>query len=114
MWFLMNPVGQDAPYAFQRAASVFRNGVMGLTSLASGFFLVTGLGIFALGVRVAYGVFTGELDPTPIKRSAIAGVGKNEEDVVMPNVWDLMMNKKPTRKGRGGKNGGGDDNPFGL
>jgi len=81
-----------------------------------GFFLVTGLGIFALGVRVAYGVFTGELDPTPIKRNPIAGVGKSE-DVVMPNVWDLMMNKKPTRKGgRQGREGksGDSDNPFGL
>merc|ERR1740124_129058 len=68
------------------------------------------------GVRVAYGVFTGELDPTPIKRNPIAGVGKSE-DVVMPNVWDLMMNKKPTRKGgRQGREGksGDSDNPFGL
>jgi len=125
----MHPVGADAPYAFQRAASVFRNGVMGITSLASGFFFVTGLGIFALGVRVAYGVFVGDLDPTPVKRSVIAGVGKGggvgagREDMQMPNVWDLMMNKKPKRKGgrqQGGGVGkksdgdGGGNNPFGL
>ena len=45
----------DAPYAFARMASVFRNVVMGLSSLASGFAAVSGLGVFLLGVRVAYG-----------------------------------------------------------
>ena len=53
--FLTHPVSADAPYAFTRAASVFRNVVMGLSSLASGFSLVSGLGVFLLGVRVAYG-----------------------------------------------------------
>ena len=53
--FLTHPISDDAPYAFARFASVFRNAVMGLTSLASGFSFVSGLGVFALGVRVAYG-----------------------------------------------------------
>ena len=53
--FLSHPVSADAPYAFTRAASVFRNAVMGLSSLASGFALVSGLGVFLLGCRVAYG-----------------------------------------------------------
>lgn len=55
--FLTHPVSPDAPYAFARMASVFRNVVMGLSSLASGFSLVSGLGVFLLGVRVAYGRF---------------------------------------------------------
>ena len=64
---------------------------MGILSLASGFFFVTGLGIFLLGVRVAQGVASGELDPT---RKSV------EEEVVLPNVWDLMMmGKKPRRRG---------------
>jgi hypothetical protein len=90
--FLSHPPPADAPYAFIRAASVFRNAVMGLISLASGFAGVSGLGVFLLGVRVAYGVMIGELDPTPIKKAS--------DDVEVPNVWDLMMNKKPNRKSR--------------
>jgi len=55
--FMSHPMSADAPYAFVRAASVFRNGAMGLISLASGFTFVSGLGVFLLGVRVAYGEF---------------------------------------------------------
>jgi hypothetical protein len=93
--FVTHPVPADAPYAFVRAAGVFRNAVMGLTSLASGFSLVSGLGVFLLGCRVAFGVFTGELDPTPIKKP-----GLKNDDIDIPNVWDLMTNKKPNKRGR--------------
>lgn len=99
-WFLIHPVDSEV-YFVQRSAQVVRNIAMGLISLASGFFGVTGLGIFLLGVRVAYGVTTGELDPTPITQ--------NQKKASMPNVWDMMLNKKPGRRG-----GGGDDNPFNL
>ena len=80
---------------------------MGLSSLASGFFGVVGIGIFLLGLRVAYGVVTGELDPTPIKRP-------KGEEIVLPDVWSLMMGKRPNRRGKRGLGGGDDDNPFGL
>lgn len=90
-FFASNPVDTDV-YFVQRSSQVVRNIAMGLISLASGFFGVTGLGIFLLGVRVAYGVMTGELDPTPIKRN-------QQEKVDMSSVWDLMMNKKPGRRG---------------
>jgi uncharacterized protein YchJ len=93
--FVSHPISADAPYAFSRIAAVFRNVIMGLSSLASGFSFVSGLGVFLLGVRVAYGVLTGELDPTPIQKPGL----KNDQ-VEIPNVWDLMMNKKPGRKGR--------------
>ena len=63
---------------------------MGLSSLASGFFGVVGVGIFLLGVRVAYGVMTGELDPTPIKKS-------KSDEIVMPDVWGLMTGKTNRR-----------------
>ena len=92
-FFAFHPVDTDV-YFIQRASLVFRNVVMGLASLASGFFGVTGLGIFLLGVRVAYGVAIGELDPTPIKNN------KSTKELEMPNVLDLMMGKKP---GRGNK-----------
>mmetsp|Transcript_4120 Transcript_4120/g.9249 ORF Transcript_4120/g.9249 Transcript_4120/m.9249 type:complete len:311 (-) Transcript_4120:254-1186(-) len=101
--FASHPLETDL-YFVQRLTSVFRNVVMGLSSLASGFFGVVGIGIFLLGIRVAYGVMTGELDPTPIKQS-------KSEEIVLPDVWSLMMGKKPNR--RGGRGGGG-DNPFGL
>ena len=91
-FFALHPVDTDV-YFIVRVTSVFRNIVMGLSSLASGFFGVTGMGILALGIRVAYGVMTGELDPTPIKtRKGDA----NSMDI--PNVWDLMMNKKPNQR----------------
>lgn len=104
-FFLLHPVDTEV-YFVVRASQVVRNIAMGLISLASGFFGVTGLGIFLLGVRVAYGVTSGELDPTPIKQN-------QKDKVEMPNVWDLMMGKKPNRRSRGGSSGN-DNNPFGI
>lgn len=89
-FFALHPVDTDV-YFLLRVTSVFRNVVMGLSSLASGFFGVTGVGILALGLRVAYGVLTGELDPTPIKK-------RKGDEIEIPNVWDLMMNKKPNQR----------------
>jgi hypothetical protein len=101
VFFATHPPETDV-YFVVRSAQVFRNVMMGLISLASGFFGVTGLGIFLLGVRVAYGVAVGELDPTPIKKSG--GLSPKDDDGVdLSNVWDLMMNKKPGRKGGGGR-----------
>lgn len=104
-FFALNPVESET-YFVIRSAQVVRNVAMGLISLASGFFGVTGLGIFLLGVRVAYGVITGELDPTPIKQN------QKKDKVDLPNIWALMMGKKPNR--RGSRGGGTDNNPFGL
>jgi hypothetical protein len=100
-FFASHPVVSDF-YVVERLAAVFRNLVMGIISLATGFFGVTGLGIFLLGVRVAYGVATGELDPTPLPE-------QQKQKTELPNVWDLMLNKKPTRRNK--KKG---DDMFGL
>jgi hypothetical protein len=89
-YFAFHPVESDT-YFVDRVQRVVRNVIMGLFSLASGFFGVTGVGIFALGVRVAVGVMRGELDPAPLKKKSA------EEEIEMPNVWDLMMNKKSGR-----------------
>lgn len=96
-YFALHPP-QTEVYFVQRTAQVFRNAVMGMISLASGFFGVTGLGIFSMGVRVGYGVMTGELDPTPIKSKSSAS---SKETVDLANMMDLMMNKKPGRRGGG-------------
>jgi hypothetical protein len=103
-FFSLHPVDSEV-YFVIRTAQVVRNIAMGLISLASGFFGVTGVGIFLLGVRVAYGVMTGELDPTPI-------VQNKSDKTDMPNMWDLMLNKRPTR--RGGNKDSDDNNPFGV
>jgi hypothetical protein len=87
--FATHPFETDV-YFIQRLTQVFRNVVMGLSSLASGFFGVIGVGIFLLGLRVGYGVMTGELDPTPIKRS-------KSEEIVLPDVWALMTGKSNRR-----------------
>ncbi len=98
-YFASHPAETEV-YFVQRTSQVFRNVVMGMISLASGFFGVTGLGIFSMGVRVGYGVMTGELDPTPIKsRSKPA-----KESVDLGNMMNLMMNKKPGRRGGGKRN----------
>jgi hypothetical protein len=96
-FFALHPVTTDI-YFVQRVSGVFRNIVMGLSSLASGFFGVTGLGLFLLGIRVAVGVLNGELDPTPLKKTL-----KDKDEVDLPNVWDFMTNKKPGRRGQGKK-----------
>lgn len=98
--FASHPVDTDV-YFIQRTVGVFRNVVMGLSSLASGFFGVVGVGIFLLGVRVAYGVMTGELDPTPIKK-------KGDVEFEMPDVWGLMTGKGNKRRGKR------NDDLFGL
>jgi len=89
-FFALHPVPPDSAYFVQRVSGVFRNVVMGLVSLASGFFGVTGVGIFLLGIRVAYGVAKGELDPTPIKK-------EEKDGVELPNVWDLMTGQTGRR-----------------
>jgi Protein of unknown function (DUF3082) len=109
-WFATHPPDTDV-YFVMRTAQVFRNVVMGLISLASGFFGVTGLGIFLLGVRVAYGVATGELDPTPIPKKSSPGGRKEESSVNMGSMVDLMLNKKPGRRGGGTKK---DNDLFGM
>lgn len=98
--FATHPVTSDF-YTIQRLASVFRNAVIGIVSLASGFFGVTGLGIFLLGLRVAQGVLTGELDPTPI-------VNKNKDDPQILNIWGFMTGSNKRRSKDGKKR----DNPF--
>lgn len=90
-YFALHPVETDV-YFVARVAAVFRNVAIGLVSLASGFFGVTGIGILLLAVRVAYGVVTGELDPTPIKSYKKGGA---ELDV--GNAWDLMLSKTSKR-----------------
>ncbi|MGK3743800.1 MAG: hypothetical protein ACI8RD_014158 [Bacillariaceae sp.] len=96
-YFVSHPPATDV-YFVIRSAQVFRNVVMGLISLAAGFFGVCGLGIFGMGIRVAYGIFNGELDPTPI-----VSLSKPKETVDMSKMMDLMMNKKPGRRGGGKK-----------
>jgi len=100
IFFASHPLDTDV-YFVQRVAGVFRNVVVGLSSLASAFFGVVGVGIFLLGVRVGYGVITGELDPTPIKVPKMkegGGVGDGGEEFVLPDVWELMMGKKKRRR----------------
>jgi hypothetical protein len=97
--FASHPMDTDV-YFIQRTVGVFRNVVMGLSSLASGFFGVVGVGIFLLGLRVAYGVMVGELDPTPIRK-------KGEMEFEMPDVWGLMT-------GSGKRRGKRNDDLFGL
>jgi Protein of unknown function (DUF3082) len=92
-FFALHPVESDV-YFVARVSYVFRNIVMGFVSLASGFFGVTGMGIFLLAVRVAYGVAMGELDPTPIKKAK-----KGENEINVSSAWDLMLNKT-TKRGR--------------
>ena len=93
VFFATHPVDSDW-YVVQRSTAVFRNVAMGLVSLGTGFCFVTGLGILLLTGRVAVGVAKGELDPTPLPT-------KPGEEVEIPNIWDLMLNKKPNRRSGG-------------
>ena len=45
-----------------------------------------------------------DIDPTPIARKKV------EDDLQLPNVMDLMMNKRPSRRNRRKD----DNNPFNI
>jgi len=62
-WFVTHPMETDF-YPAQRFQIVFQAAVVGLSSLATGIFGFTALGIFLLGLRVTAGAMTGELDPS--------------------------------------------------
>ena len=94
--FYTHPISVDAPYLFTRIATVFRNVVIGLCTLASGFFTVTGLGILLLGIRVTQGVVSGELDPNLKDKTTTT----NMDIVEIPNIWEYMTmdTKRKKRK----------------
>ena len=94
--FATHPVESDL-YVVQRATAVFRNVVMGLVALATGFFGVTGAGILLLGVRVAYGVAKGELDPTPVRSTKASSSDEGGDQ--WSNAWALMTGQTG-RRGR--------------
>ena len=60
--FAIDQVDSDI-YPVQRGAVVARNLVVGISSLATGFTGVVGVGLLAMGIAVAVGVTKGELDP---------------------------------------------------
>jgi hypothetical protein len=60
--FAINQVGSSI-YPIQRGAVIARNLVVGISSLATGFTGVVGVGLLAMGAAVAVGVAKGELDP---------------------------------------------------
>ena len=57
-------------YPVQRLAVVFRNVVVGICTLFSGFCGAVSLGLICLGVVVTIGVIKGELDPTKVLTSS--------------------------------------------
>merc|ERR1712187_414682 len=61
-WFLTHPIETEF-YPVQRLGIAFQTAVVGLSSLAAGIFGFSALGILLLGLQVAVGVATGELDP---------------------------------------------------
>jgi len=96
VWFAQHPADTDV-FIVQRSVAVFRNVVVGLASLASGFFGVTGLGIMLLTFRVASGIVKGELDPTPIVQQKPL-IPEKGDDFELGSAWDLMRGKSGTRR----------------
>jgi hypothetical protein len=99
-YFALHPIDDETTvYFVARIQAVVRNIVMGGFALASGFCGVTGIGILLLGIRVAYGVAKGELDPTPLPSTQSSSLSSEEQQSVLElsNVWDLMLNKSQKR-----------------
>jgi len=90
-WFVTHPIETDF-YPAQRLGTVFQTAMVGLSSLAAGIFGFTALGIFLLGLRVAAGVASGELDPSkqsdePVKPSTAERV----RDILTKDPVDVVM-----------------------
>ncbi|CAE7033036.1 SLC2A3 [Symbiodinium natans] len=81
-WFYNHPVESDF-YPVQRLGLVFQAAVVGLSSLAAGIFGFTALGILLLGVRVSFGVMSGELDPADKSK----GIGKRSTAETVLDVF---------------------------
>jgi hypothetical protein len=96
-YFALHPIDETV-YFVARIQAVVRNIVIGGFALASGFCGVTGIGILLLGIRVAYGVAKGELDPTPLPSASSTTTEKaSDSDLELSSVWDLMLNKSQKR-----------------
>ncbi|CAE7322806.1 SLC2A3 [Symbiodinium sp. CCMP2592] len=97
-WFYNHPVESEF-YPVQRLGLVFQAAVVGLSSLASGIFGFTALGIFLLGVRVSIGVLSGELDPADKSK----GLGKRSTaetvlDVFTKDPVEVVRAEKERKK----------------
>jgi hypothetical protein len=91
-FFASHPPQPTDLYVVQRATAVFRNVVIGMFALASGFFGVTGIGILLLAGRVFIGVAKGELDPKSASAGAGASGGESgdEKSRLLSSAWELM------------------------
>ncbi|GMH87438.1 hypothetical protein TrVE_jg11572 [Triparma verrucosa] len=98
--------GEEEVYVIQRISGVGKTILYGGVSLLTFFTIFVGLGVTVLGLRVGYGVVTGELNAE--------GSGFRVEDFGKGGGFDvgeqfqMMMGKK---KGKGKEE---DDNPFGY
>jgi hypothetical protein len=112
-FFSSHPPQPTDIYVVQRATAVFRNVVVGLFALASGFFGVTGAGILLLAIRVAIGVSKGELDPASSSKPFDSN-GDDDRSRLISNAWELMTGggdpasarQRSKRLKKGGENKG--------
>lgn len=104
-WFVEHPIETEF-YPAQRLGIAFQTALVGLSSLAAGIFGFTALGIFLLGVRVALGVASGELDPAkesdePRRQTTAEKV----RDIFTKDPVDVVMAQRRA-KGQGPPGGG--------
>lgn len=93
-YFVEHPVDTDF-YPAQRLGIVFQTAIVGLSSLAAGIFGFTALGIFLLGIRVAFGVFTGELDPNKQDTAAPRqSTAEKVRDILTRDPVDVVMENR--------------------
>jgi hypothetical protein len=84
-------------YPAQRLFNIASTAFVGITALGAGVLGVTALGLFALTLRVAFGILTGELDPNK-KRAQAARPPFPLDEKGLPIVKGAWYDVKPDKE----------------
>ncbi|CEM05619.1 unnamed protein product [Vitrella brassicaformis CCMP3155] len=75
--FRASPIPADAAYPVQRLGGAFQQMLFGVVSLGTFSVAINAVGLLVLAMRVAYGIWRGELDP-------------NKRDPTLPSYFDIQ------------------------
>lgn len=110
-YFVTHPVETEF-YPVQRLAIAVQTVTVGLSSLAAGIFGCTALGLFFLGLRVAAGVASGELDPTAAQTVERTSTAERVRDFMTQDPVEVALAQRRSTDGRDRARSGANKPPI--